>query len=215
MADIFQEVDEDVRRDRALEFWRKYGKWATGAAVAVVLGIAGYNGWKRYDVSQREGASVRLEATVNELRTDKPKALSGLEGMGSDAPAPYGALARMRAAQARAEAGERDAAAGQYGMAAGALSPPEMRDMALLLALMQRFDTAPPEELRAALEPLTAADRPLRIPAQELMASLALRTGDVAKAREIFTALSTDIASPPGTRTRAVDMLAILPGEKK
>lgn len=215
MADIFQEVDEDVRRDRAMEFWRKYGKWLTGAAVAVVVGIAGYNGWQRYDVSRREAASARLEAALDELRTDKPKAIAGLEGMAGDAAAPYDALARLRAGQVKAEAGERGPAASQYGMAAGSLNQPEMRDMAQLLSLMQRFDTAPPEELRAALLPLAAADRPLRVSAQELLASLALRTGDLAQAREIFTALSTDITTPPGTRTRAADMLAVLSGEKK
>ena len=37
MSDIFQEVDEEVRRDKAAEFWKKYQNQILAAAVLVVL----------------------------------------------------------------------------------------------------------------------------------------------------------------------------------
>ncbi len=37
MSDIFQEVDEDVRRDKAAEFWKKYQNVILAAAALVVL----------------------------------------------------------------------------------------------------------------------------------------------------------------------------------
>ena len=42
MSDIFQEVDEEVRRDKAAEFWKKYQNLIIGAAVLIVLATAGY-----------------------------------------------------------------------------------------------------------------------------------------------------------------------------
>jgi len=215
LADIFQEVDEEVRRDRALEFWRRYGGWLLSGAVAIVVGTAGYSGWQQYDRSRREAASTRFEAAVADIRSDKAKALAALEAVAADAASPYPNLARLRIGQVKAEAGERDAAAAMFATASAGTNQPEMRDLAKLLSLVQRFDTAPPEELRAALMALSGADSPLRAPAQELLASLALRTGDVAAAREIWNGIVSDVATPPAMRQRAADMLAFLPGDKK
>ena len=37
MADIFDEIDEELKRDRTQELWTKYGKYVIAAAAAVVL----------------------------------------------------------------------------------------------------------------------------------------------------------------------------------
>ena len=37
MADIFNEVDEDVRKDKSLALWKAYGKYVIGAAVLIVV----------------------------------------------------------------------------------------------------------------------------------------------------------------------------------
>ena len=36
MSDIFREVDEDVRKDQSLAFWKKYGPYVIAAAVAIM-----------------------------------------------------------------------------------------------------------------------------------------------------------------------------------
>ena len=53
MADIFQEVDEDLRRDRATALWRKYGIYVLGVAIALVAGTAAWSGWRYYETRQR------------------------------------------------------------------------------------------------------------------------------------------------------------------
>ena len=45
MADIFREVDEEVRRDKALEFWSKYQNYLIGLAIVIVLATAGWRLW--------------------------------------------------------------------------------------------------------------------------------------------------------------------------
>jgi len=215
LADIFEEVDEEVRRDRAVEFLRRYGSWLLAGAVGIVAIVGGYNGWQQYQRSQREKASVRFEAAANEARTDKPKALATYESLSSEAPRPYADLARMRIGQLKAEMGDGNAAVAMYGNAAGALGEPELRDLAQYLAVLQKFDTAPPDELKPTLQALAAPDRALRAPAQELLATLALRSGDIPAAREAWKELMSDIATPPAMRQRAADMLTFLPGDKK
>ncbi len=57
---------------------------------------------------------------------------------------------------------------------------------------------------------MTADSNPMRYSAQELSAMLALWTGDLKKAKEIYTTLSQDAAAPSGLRTRAGELLAVL-----
>ena len=45
MADIFREIDEEVRRDKAAELWKKYGWVVTSLAVLAVLAVAGWQYW--------------------------------------------------------------------------------------------------------------------------------------------------------------------------
>ncbi len=37
MSDIFSEVDEEVRKDRSLELWAKYGKYVIGGSVIFIV----------------------------------------------------------------------------------------------------------------------------------------------------------------------------------
>ena len=53
MADIFDEIDEELKRDRAQVLWAKYGKYVLSAAAAIVLVVGasqGYNAWTKQQV---------------------------------------------------------------------------------------------------------------------------------------------------------------------
>ena len=39
MADIFDEIDEELKQDRAKQVWARYGKYVVSAATAVVLSV--------------------------------------------------------------------------------------------------------------------------------------------------------------------------------
>ena len=45
MADIFDEVEDDLKRDRMQLLWSKYGKYVIVAAVLVIAGVAGRQGY--------------------------------------------------------------------------------------------------------------------------------------------------------------------------
>ena len=42
MVDIFEEVDEELRKDKYQELLRKYGPWALGGAIGIIAVAAGY-----------------------------------------------------------------------------------------------------------------------------------------------------------------------------
>ena len=53
MSNIFKEVDEEVRRDKATEYWNKHGSKMIGAAVAIVLAVAGWRFYDDYQFKER------------------------------------------------------------------------------------------------------------------------------------------------------------------
>jgi hypothetical protein len=214
VADIFQEVDEALRQDQAKEWWKRHGSKIIGAAVLLVLAVAAWNGWNWYQTSQRANAGIAFTTAVDGIGRDRTGSMAALEKLTTGVE-PYASLARLKIAQLKAEAGDRTAAASQFEAAAQAIDAADLKDLSVLLAVMQAFETAGPDELQARLQPLTARDRPWRASALELMAAVAMKRNDPAAARAIWMELRDDPATPPAMRERAREMSAVLGGEKK
>ena len=60
MTDIFREVDEDIRQERYLKIWKRYGRYVAGAATLVVLTTAAYVAWRDYDAIATRRAKRRV-----------------------------------------------------------------------------------------------------------------------------------------------------------
>ena len=77
-------------------------------------------------------------------------------------------------------------------------------------------DTGKFETVVAKLDPLAMPDRPFHASVTELQALAAARKNDLKRARELWTAIVKDPASPQGVQQRAQAMLAYYgPGEGK
>lgn len=210
MSDIIREVDEELRRENWEVLWKKYGKVAIAAALALVLGTAGAVGWREFDRSQRMNAGDAFGALIAEVENTKEPARAAdiLAAYIPDAPDGYATLARLREAKLRADAGDRDAAIALYdALAADGAVEPLFRDLAALYSVRMQVDSGDPITLNARLSPLAADGEPWRYTARELQAVLAVNGGDSATAREIFTRLADDMETPDSLRTRATEML--------
>lgn len=214
MADIFEEVDEEVRRERLTKLWRQYGKYFIAALVLVVGGTAATVGWREYRaMSQRQFSDQFAAATVLAREGKTVEAVEALGRLSGDASAGYAMLARFREAAVRAGAGDGAAAIAIYeALAADGGLDRIYRDLATLLAVMHQVDTGEADALSRRLESLAADDSPWRHTARELLAALALKAGDRTRARKEFTRLADDLEAPRGARARAAEMLRALGG---
>ena len=53
---LFREVDEEVRQEQFKKLWARYGKFVIGLAVMVILGVAGMEGWRYFQLKQSQEA---------------------------------------------------------------------------------------------------------------------------------------------------------------
>jgi hypothetical protein len=209
---LLREIDDDLRHEKYAKLWKKYGNYVIAFAMLLVVGVAGYQGWRSWDLKTRTEQSDRFLAALD-LRADGDleaarKALADLAG---DAGKGYATLARFQEAAVLESLGDRKGAIAAYGtLSTGGSVPESFRQMAIVLGALLELDTADPAALSDRVAPLTAAGNPWRFTALEITALLAVRASDVGKAREIFTQLSGDAQTPPGIRSRASEMLAIL-----
>lgn len=211
MSDIFKEVEEEVRRDQLLKLWKKYGVFVVAVVLAVVLGVAGYQGWTVYEQRQREAASQAYATAAGLLAEGQnEQALAAFAALGDPDSGGYRLLAGFEAARLAAEAGEDDLALANWGAIASSGAPVAFRDAAVLAAARHRLDLGEVEEAEAMLEPLTGAGRPYRPLAVELSALAALARGDAATARQRLQGLVADLEAPAGTRGRAAELLATI-----
>lgn len=212
VSDVFQEVSEELRRDRAADLWKRYGSYVAGAAIAIVVGTGAYVAWRDYTQKQaaQQGAEF-FAATALAASGDREKAIPAFDALARHASGGYAVLARMREAALKAEGGDRAAAAVIYqSVADDSGAAKELRDAARLLAGLQKIESLDPAELDRQLAALRADANPWRHTALEMAAVAATRAGDAAKARELFARIADDPAAPTGARGRAAEMIAAL-----
>jgi hypothetical protein len=109
----------------------------------------------------------------------------------------------LREAAELARTDSKGAVAAYDEIAADSSAGQVIRDLAAVRAGFLLADTAPYSELRSRLEPLTAAERPFRHSAREILALSAWKSGDMTAARQWTDMIVTDPLTPAGARSRA------------
>jgi hypothetical protein len=211
MADIFREIDEEVRRDRAIQFWRKYQYFFIALAVLIV---AAAGAWRYYDTRKRaeaEAAGARYESALQLARTDKVKEADAIfSDLAAKGPAGYAVLSRFRKAADLGKSDKAAAVALYESLVNDASIGPVLQDVARLRAAMLRIDDADAQEIKNRLDPLTRTAGPFRNSARELLAISAMKNNDMADAAKWFDAITIDPDAPPDMRERAEQLMGLV-----
>lgn len=210
MADIFHEVDEEVRRERLQKLWERYGIYIIALAVLIVLAMAAWRGYVWWDAKKAAAAGAAFESALTLSDEGKhAEAEAAFAKIATDAPAGYRLLARFRVAGELAATKPQDAVKRFDALAADGSIGPTLQDLAAVRAGMLLVDTAPLAEMKRRLDPVVAPGHAFRHTARELLALSAWRNHDFTAARHYLDLIAGDNETPPGTRTRA-DVLSAL-----
>jgi hypothetical protein len=207
---IFNEVDEEVRREQLKKLWDRYGLFIIILAVLVVLGIGGWRGYEFWQNREAARAGSAFEAALalsEEGKTaEAEKAFAEIARTGTPG---YQPLARLRVAAAAAQ---RDRAEGVklYDEITASPVGPMLQDLAAVRAGFLLVDTADFKELERRLAPLAEPGRPFRHSARELLALSAWKHGDVTAARRYVSLVNEDNDTPQSVRARIEVVAALL-----
>lgn len=215
MPDIFDEVEEELRAERAQKFLTEYAGWLLGAVLLVVAAVAGWQAWRWHEARvDQQAAAVYIGGM---LAVDQPNgaghaaALNEFEALARQAPQGYRTLSRLQAAALLAQDGHLDQALSLWNeVAADGGADPLLRNLASLLWVQHQVDSGDPNLVRARLAPLAGTPGPWRALAQEQMALLDLRQGQTDQAKQTLTALRNAADAPAGVKERATALLARL-----
>lgn len=209
MADIFDEVDEDLKRDQMQLLWARYGKIVMTAVAAVVLGVALRQGYVAWQTDQAETSATAYHQALKS--DDVAAALQAQIGNLTDG---YAMVAQFQIAAEQAKSEDFAAAEATYlALSSDQSLEPLYQQAAVLLSVMVAPKTADSTALTARLADLETAAGPWQAMALETSAGLVLRSGDKAAAAAKYKMIVEMADIPAGMRQRAERMIVMLASE--
>ena len=209
---VHREVDEDLRRDQAQAFAKRY---ATIIAGAVLLFLAGIGGWLYWQDRQSKIAgadSETLTAAMDDIVAKRTATVGpSLDKLTNSPSEGIATEAKLAQASVALAGGNRASAIAIYRSVAddSGLAQP-FRDLANLRLVTLEFDSIKPEAVIARLEPLAKPGTPWFGSAGELTAMAMLKQGRKAEAGRLFAAIAADNDVPDTIRSRAVQIAGTL-----
>lgn len=209
---FIREVDENLRRSQAEEFFRRWGGWLIGAALLLLVAVAGFLYWRGQQAETAAEQSEKLQAVISDIGAGNTRTidqrLAEIKNQGTDE---FAGLAQMTGAAFALQTGDRKKAIEAYrAVAADGSQPQGVRDAALLRGTALEFDNLKPEEVIARLEPLAKPENAWFGSAAELTAMAMLKQNRRAEAGRLFAAIAARKDVPGSLRGRAVQIAGTL-----
>ena len=212
MSELFDEVDEEVRRDQLKQLWDRYSILIVAAALLIIAGVGGWRGYQYFEAKKAAEAGASFDKAVELSEANKhTEAEAAFNELAAKAPSGYRMLARLRAAAEVASHDPKAAAKLYDDIAADRSIGAEQQDLARIRAAGLLVDSAPYSEMLQRLESSTGPEATFRHTARELLALSAWHANDAAAARKWLDLIANDGETPPSLRSRAEAMQALLP----
>ncbi len=213
---IFREVEQELRRERFTNLWNRFGTVFIGAAVGLVIVVAGILWWQNRQVANRQAAGDTFIEALKLASTGKEEeANEKLEVLADSSTDGYELLARLHLAAKKAAFGQTAEAELLYKkIVVDASADSILRDYAKLNLALLRLDGATHEETMNALKGFIEPGGAWRSTALEVVALAALKEGKLDISQQRFTEIISDSATPSALRRRAQIMLDVIATRK-
>lgn len=210
MADIFEEVDESLRKDKTIEWWSRYGIFVWIACIGLVAAVA-YHEWSDYQrknavearVVEFESARDSLSAGEYQIAQEKFAAIANSNGKLAPLAAQY--LAKT-VYEGNGDVGQAVQTLEQTQGDGGPFARIGQLKAAYLLSEEMTLS-----ELETYLGDLTSEQSAVGALALELVAAKAFKEGNYTRARLEFNSLLLSENAPRGVKERASIAIDVLP----
>ena len=212
MSELFDEVDEEVRREQLQKLWERYSIYIVAGALLIVAAVGGWRGYQYVEEQKAAEAGAAFEVAIGFAEQNKhSEAEAVFNKLAASAPPGYRVLARLRAAS---EVAARDPKAGAKlydDIAADRGVGTVQQDLARIRAAGLLIDTETYPNMLQRLEAAAKPDATFRHSARELLALSAWRANDTTAARQWLDMIANDGETPAALRSRAEALQALLP----
>jgi hypothetical protein len=212
VSELFDEVDEEVRREQLKKLWDRYSIYIIAAALLIIAAVAGWRGYEYLEAQKAAAAGAAFDSALELAEQNKhAEAQAAFDKLATTAPAGYRMLARLRAA-GEVAASDPQAGAKLYDeLAADRSIGAEQQDLARIRAAGLLLDSDSYPNMLQRLEAATKPDATFRHTARELLALSAWRANDITSARQWLDMIASDGETPAAMRSRAEALQALLP----
>ncbi len=209
---LIREVDEEVRQEEYKKLWDRHGLKFMALAAIVVLAVAGFEGWKYYQKTEAEKASVVYLDAVQKANDGKyDDALAALAAVKHPG---FMQLGKLREAAVLAEKGDAAKAITTYdAIIADKATDPVLADLARIRQGYVLVDTATPDELRTKLSQFNVDASPWRHAVREIFGLAAYRVKDFTLAEGFMSQIFKDPDAPQALKQRAQVMVQLIAPE--
>lgn len=208
---FLREVDDNLRREQMAGLARRWGMVGGAIVVVALAALALFLWWQSHRAGQAGAESEQLAQVLSDVDVGKANAadprLATLADSSRDGTR---ALARMTQAGIAAKSAPAAGAARYRAIADDAGLPQAVRDLAMIRATMLEFDTLPPQQVVARMQPLAGPGGAWFGSAGELVAAADLKMNRRDLAGPLYAKIAVDTNVPASIRGRAAGMAIVL-----
>lgn len=187
-AILEREVEEELQKERLINFWKKYRAVIIGSIILIIGITAGSEIYRSWMNKTRLAESDKFEqAVLLNYTGDEKQSMELYQQLATSAKTGYKHLAQMRLAQ-NAFAHNDHTTAVNYlrSIMNDSSAPTELRDVSRLSIVGNQIGIAPATELQKELQPLLDHPNAFYSSAVELQAILLLEQKKIAEAADVL-----------------------------
>jgi hypothetical protein len=212
VSELFNEVDEEVRRDQLKKLWDQYSIYIIAGALLIIASVGGWRGYQYLEAKKAAEAGAAFDRAAELSEANKhAEAEAAFADLAAKAPAGYRVLARLRTAAEIASRDQQAAAKMFDEIAADRSVGVAEQDLARVRAAQLLLESTTYPNIKTRLEAAAAPGATFRHTARELLALSAWRANDAAATRQWLDLIANDGETPPSLRSRAEALQALLP----
>jgi len=212
VSELFDEVDEEVRRDQLKKLWDQYSIYIVAIALLIIAGVGGWRGYQYLEAKKAAEAGAAFDKAAELSEQNKhAEAEAAFTDLAAKAPSGYRILARLRTATEVASRDPQAAAKMFDEIATDRSVGTAEQDLARIRAAQLLLESSTYPNMLQRLEPATAPTSTFRHTVRELLALSAWRANDATAARKWLDLIANDGETPSSLRSRAEALQALLP----
>ncbi len=205
------EVDESLRQDRVMGFFRKWGLHILAGFGVIIIGVVIWQGWRGYSTEQsRNSAEAYSAAQALAQEGNLAEAKAAFDPLREEGPRAYRAMARMEYAALLEAEGDLQGALAEFDAAAEQSPDEVMRLSAQIRAAYIAADTGDFPSLQTRLTPIIESETRFSYLARELLGIEAWEAGELDLARDTLESLTLAFDAPEEVRQRAQIALSVI-----